>query len=267
MNLSVISGLAAFTLYILASLTVFSQFRGQSTPSRRSILTLGGLAVVAHMISLWGIMITPAGLYLGLFPVASAAAATCVIAVLLSCLWRPFEWINAIVYPFAALTIPGMLWVSNGDTAEPLAHGLGTHVLFSILAYAVLGIAAAQAILIRIQDHQLKEGHIRGIMRLFPPVQVMETMLFEAIWVGEILLTIAIASGFFYVDNLFAQHLVHKTVLTLIAWIVFAILLTGRHLRGWRGRTAIRFTLSGFAVLLVGFFGSQLVLEFILQRN
>lgn len=266
MNLSVISGLAAFALYILASLTVFSQFRGQSTPSRRSILIPGGFAVVAHMVSLWTTMITPAGLHLGFFPVASTGAATCVIAVLVSCLRRPFEWINAIVYPFAALTIPGLLWVTSGDTAQPLAHGLGTHVLFSILAYAVLGIAAAQAVLVRIQDHQLKEGHIRGIMRLFPPVQVMETMLFEAIWVGQTLLTIAIASGFFYVDNLFAQHLVHKTVLTLIAWVVFATLLAGRHLRGWRGRTAIRFTLSGFAVLLVGFFGSQLVLEFILKR-
>ena len=97
-------------------------------------------------------------------------------------------------------------------------------------------------------------------------MQVMESMLFEVIWLGQILLTLAIVTGFFYVDNLFAQHLVHKTVLTLIAWVVFAILLGGRYLRGWRGRTATRFTLSGFAVLLVAFFGSQLVLEFILKR-
>ncbi|MGB2248923.1 MAG: cytochrome C assembly family protein [Alcanivorax sediminis] len=266
MTLSVISGIAAFALYTLASLFVFSQFRGQTQPSRQSILIPGTLALIAHIVSLWGIMVTPTGLYLGLFTAASTVAATCVLAVLISCLRRSFEWINAIVYPFAALTLPGMLWISS-DNVQPLAHGLGTHVLFSILAYAVLAIAAAQAILVKIQDHQLKEGHIRGLMRLFPPVQVMETMLFEAIWVGETLLTIAIASGFFYVDNLFAQHLVHKTVLTLIAWVVFATLLVGRHLRGWRGRTAIRFTLSGFTVLLVGFFGSQLVLEFILHRN
>lgn len=267
MNLSVICGLAAIALYLLASLILYSQFRGQSTPSRRSVLIPGALALTAHGISLWHTMVTPHGLHLGLFPVASAVTATFVLAVLFSCLRRPFEWINAIAYPLAALSIPGMLWVSNGDTAQPLAHGLGLHVLFSILAYAVLAIAATQAILVRIQDQQLRDGHIRGVMRLFPPVQVMETMLFEAIWVGVALLTVAIVSGFLYVDNLFAQHLVHKTVLTLIAWVVFAVLLAGRYLRGWRGRTAIRFTLSGFAVLLVGFFGSQLVLEFILQRN
>ena len=112
----------------------------------------------------------------------------------------------------------------------------------------------------------MKSGHIRGVMRVFPPIQVMESMLFEAIWLGQILLTVAIFSGFLYVDNLFAQNLAHKSILTLVSWVVFAILLTGRYLRGWRGRTAIRFTLGGFAVLLVAFFGSQLVLEFILKR-
>ncbi|MED5239629.1 MAG: cytochrome c biogenesis protein CcsA [Pseudomonadota bacterium] len=266
MTLTVISGIAAFVLYTVASLIVFSQFRGQTQPSRQSILLPGSLALVAHGISLWSVMVTPNGLHLGLFAVASMVGATCVLAVLVSCLHRPFEWINAIAYPFAALTLPCMVLATQEGNIQPMAHGLGAHVLFSILAYSVLAIAAAQSVMVRIQDHQLREGHIRGIMRLFPPVQVMETMLFEAIWVGEILLTIAIASGFFYVDNLFAQHLVHKTVLTIIAWVVFATLLAGRYLRGWRGRTAIRFTLSGFGVLLVGFFGSQLVLEFILHR-
>jgi ABC-type uncharacterized transport system permease subunit len=97
-------------------------------------------------------------------------------------------------------------------------------------------------------------------------MQVMESMLFDTIWLGQSLLTLAILFGFMYVDDLFAQHLVHKTVLTLVSWVIFAVLLGGRHLRGWRGRTAVRFTLAGFAVLVVAFFGSQLVLEVILDR-
>ncbi|MCG8391896.1 MAG: cytochrome c biogenesis protein CcsA [Pseudomonadales bacterium] len=266
MNFSVISGFAAFVLYTVACLVLYRQFRGQGKPSRTAILVPGGLAVAAHAVCLWQVMITPQGLQLGLFPVASAVAFTGATLVLLSCLYRPFEWISALVYPFAALTIPAMLWVNTGYTAHPLAHGLGVHVLLSIVAYAVLALAACQAVLLWVQDRQLKSGHIRGVMRLFPPIQVMESMLFEAIWLGQILLTAAILSGFFYVDSLFAQHLVHKSVLTLVSWVVFAILLGGRYVRGWRGRTAIRFTLSGFAVLLVAFFGSQLVLEFILER-
>ncbi|BAP13694.1 cytochrome c assembly protein [Alcanivorax sp. NBRC 101098] len=266
MNFSVITGFAAFILYLTACLILYRQFRGKTVPSRASILIPGTLAVIAHGASLWQVMITDEGLQLGLFPIASATAVTGAAVVLASSLYRPFEWISALVYPFAAATIPAMLWVNTGYTAHPLTHGLGAHVLLSIIAYAILALAACQSILLWVQDRQLKNGHIRGVMRVFPPIQVMESMLFEAIWLGEILLTIAILSGFLYVDNLFAQHLMHKTVLTLISWVVFAILLGGRHLRGWRGHTAIRFTLSGFAMLLVAFFGSQLVLEFILKR-
>ena len=84
---------------------------------------------------------------------------------------------------------------------------------------------------------------------------------------GFVLLSIAIATGAFLLDDLFAQHVAHKTVLTLMAWLVFAILLLGRHWRGWRGRTAVRFTLTGFLLLLIGFIGSKFVLELVLPRS
>jgi len=84
--------------------------------------------------------------------------------------------------------------------------------------------------------------------------------------IGFLLLTLSLLSGALFLENLFAQHLVHKTVLSIIAWIVFAVLLSGRWFYGWRGRTAIRYTLSGFVILMLAYFGSKLVLELILQR-
>ena len=69
-----------------------------------------------------------------------------------------------------------------------------------------------------------------------------------------------------FLEDIFAQHLVHKTVLSLVAWCIFAILLWGRHVLGWRGNTAVKLTLAGFVVLMLAFFGSKLVLEVILQR-
>jgi ABC-type uncharacterized transport system permease subunit len=95
----------------------------------------------------------------------------------------------------------------------------------------------------------------------------METMLFELLWAGVILLTVAIASGFLFLEDIFAQHLVHKTVLTLVAWVIYSTLLWGRYQLGWRSQTAVRFTLGGFALLMLAFFGSKLVLELILQRS
>ncbi|MGB1219972.1 MAG: cytochrome C assembly family protein, partial [Alcanivoracaceae bacterium] len=138
---------------------------------------------------------------------------------------------------------------------------------FSIIGYAILALAACQALLVWLQHQQLKHGHIRGVMRFFPAIQVMEAMLFELLWSGMAFLTAAIVFGFMYVDDLFAQHLVHKTVLTLLSWLVFAVLLAGRHVLGWRGLTAIRLTLAGFILLVVAFFGSQVVLQMILQRG
>ena len=123
------------------------------------------------------------------------------------------------------MIIPASLWIDTGYNAHPLEHGIGLHVLLSILAYAVLVLSACQALLLMVQDRQLKDGHIRGVMRLFPPMQVMESMLFDTIWLGQSLLTLAILFGFMYVDDLFAQHLVHKTVLTLVSWVIFAVLL------------------------------------------
>ena len=70
-----------------------------------------------------------------------------------------------------------------------------------------------------------------------------------------------------FVENLFAQHLVHKTVLSLLSWLVFGGLLLGRWLRGWRGSIAVRWTLVAMGLLLLAFFGSQFVLEMLLHRT
>ncbi|HBX74397.1 MAG TPA: cytochrome C biogenesis protein, partial [Halieaceae bacterium] len=130
-----------------------------------------------------------------------------------------------------------------------------------------LTLAAVQAVLVAIQDRQLKQHRATGIVSFLPPLQLMETMLFELVWMGVVLLTVAIATGFLFVDDFFAQHLVHKTVLTLVAWIIYSTLLWGRYQLGWRSQTAARFTIGGFLLLMLAFLGSKLVLELLLQRG
>jgi ABC-type uncharacterized transport system permease subunit len=99
-----------------------------------------------------------------------------------------------------------------------------------------------------------------------PPLQAMETLLFQMIGTGLFFLTASLFSGFIFIEDLFAQHLAHKTVLSIIAWIIFSGLLIGRIRYGWRGHTAIKWTLIGFVLLLLAYFGSKLVLELILQK-
>ena len=94
----------------------------------------------------------------------------------------------------------------------------------------------------------------------------MERVLFELVWSGVVLLTLSIISGLIFLDNMFAQHLVHKTVLSLGAWIIFTTLLVGRYRFGWRGMRAVRWTLGGCILLLLAYFGSKFVLEVLLNR-
>ena len=70
-----------------------------------------------------------------------------------------------------------------------------------------------------------------------------------------------------FINDIFAQHLVHKTILSIVTWLVFALLLWGRWRYGWRGSLAVRLTLAGIVLLLLAYFGSKLVLEVILGRS
>ena len=141
------------------------------------------------------------------------------------------------------------------------------HIFSSLLAYSFLNIAAIQALLLAAQDVCLRGRHPDGfLVRSLPSLQSMESLMFQLIGAGLDLLTVSLLTGFLFLENMFAQHLVHKTVLSLLAWLVFAILLIGRLRHGWRGQIAIRWTVSGFGALMLAYFGSKLVLELILNR-
>ncbi len=140
------------------------------------------------------------------------------------------------------------------------------HVITSLLAWSLFAIASVQAILLWIQDKHLHNRQPGGFIKALPPLQTMESLLFELIVAGMILLTISLASGFLYLHDMFAQHLVHKTILSTIAWILFAILIWGRYRYGWRGQIALRWTLIGVFVLGLAYFGSKAVVELIIQR-
>ena len=142
--------------------------------------------------------------------------------------------------------------------------GILLHIVTSILGYALFAVAACQSVLLIYQNRHLKQHQSSRLVANLPPLQTMESLLFEVLAAGQVFLSIALLTGFLFLDDLWAQHVVHKTILSLVAWFIFTILLLGHYRLGWRGRTAIRWTLWGFANLVVAFFGTKLVLEFLL---
>ncbi len=179
----------------------------------------------------------------------------------------PIDNLVLLYIPFSSLSV-FLAWLLPGDELKSISgHGLISHIVLSILAYSFITIAALQASLMAVQEHHLRSKRFDGIFKYLPPLQTMETLLFEMIWLGFITLTIAIASGFTFLHDMFAQHLAHKTILSIIAWAVFAILLFGRHKWGWRGNTATKWTLVGFSALMLAYFGSKFVLEILLSES
>ncbi len=234
----------------------------------RGVLVLGLSALLLHAGIVWKTAFPASGVDLGFFKIAALLFLVINLACITSLTRRPMQNLLIALFPLSALAV--LVSTFAPDTSPILSHlssGMILHISSSILAYAVLTLAAIQAGVLALQDHQLKHRHTRGIVQILPPLQLMEAMLFELLWIGVALLTIAIASGAVFVDDIFAQSLVHKTVLTIVAWLLFSTLLWGHYRLGWRSKTAVRFTLAGFATLMLAFFGSKLVLELILHRG
>ncbi|HRD66825.1 MAG TPA: cytochrome c biogenesis protein CcsA [Candidatus Competibacter sp.] len=266
---AVIGSLAAL-LYLLAGGWLalrLARASGDVIGSKNGALALGWSAVVLHAIVLSQTVFQPAGLNLGFFNALSFTGWLIDAVLLAVAMIRPVENLGIVVLPFGALTlILGLLFPAERIVADPGQWPLELHILIAILAYSLLTLAAVQAALLAIQDRRLRHRHPGGFLRGIPPLTAMETLLFQMIGTGFVLLSIALVSGFFFLEDLFAQHLAHKAVLSFVAWCVFGVLLWGRWRFGWRGRTAIRWTLSGFAFLVLAYFGSKLVLELVLRR-
>jgi len=240
------------------SSTAHEQLR---TPIR--LLGLAGFLLQGHAV--YRELHHPTGIDLSFFPVGALIAWVVAGLVLTSSLRHRLDNLFVGVFPLAAITTLLATFIPEANTQKAYAGGLITHILLSLLAYSLFTIATVQALMLSRQERALKQHHTRGLVASLPPLQIMERLLFETLWAGFLLLTAALISGFLFVENLFAQHLVHKTLFSLVAWVVYALLLAGRHFLGWRSQTAVRWTLGGFILLMLGFFGSKLVLEMLLK--
>lgn len=172
----------------------------------------------------------------------------------------------AMIWPIALLAAAASALIPHAPTGALSGWQIRLHVVIALSAYALLSIAALQAVVVAWQERSLRRKHLSLALRALPPLSAMEELLFQYIIAGFALLTLTVLSGALFIEDWMAQHLVHKTVLTILAWVVFGMLIFGRWRFGWRGRTAVNWTLAGMGVLLLAFFGSKLVLELVLAR-
>jgi ABC-type uncharacterized transport system permease subunit len=259
----------AAVLYVLGAFLPAQQRAATSATTAIAWLMHGGSLVTD--------MVGTDSLRIGFASVLSATLWVSVAAYWLENRNFTLDGLRVLVLPTAAvaallpMAFPGVLVPLQGQSVF-----FPWHVAIAILSYSTLTIAAFHAVLMALQESRLHSPHVASRMTWLtaaidrlPALLTMERLLFRLIGFGFVLLTLTVLSGIVFSEHLFGKALKwdHKTVFTLLSWIVFGALLAGRMWRGWRGKMALRFTLTGFATLLLAYVGTRFVLEVVLHRG
>ena len=231
----VVTGAIASILYLGIAAYLALHLRSGEQAKKSVLLAPGAVALLLHLNSIYGIIITSEGLQFGLFKIGSMFGWVIAALTITTSLYRPIENLIIVAYPIAAAALWSSILVPTSAIIINPTPSIVTHIVISILAYSILAIAVGQAMLLATQNYQLKHKHTHGILEILPPLQTMETVLFEMLWLGIALLSVSIVTGIIFLDDIVAQHFSLKVELRVIVWVIFAVLLGGRHFLGWRG--------------------------------
>jgi len=185
--------------------------------------------------------------------------------VIFSSITRKLGILVMALLPLSGLTLLASHFLTKQSLIDASAPGYLIHTLISIASISVISLAAIQSLFVNALDNRLKQNSPSSI-RGMPALQDMENFLFVLIWSGFILLTFSILTAIIFMPNTGGEVPLHKPILSVSSWITFAILLIGRHRNGWRGKTASRWTIAGFILIILAYFGTRTVLEVILGQ-
>ncbi len=262
-------GVIAAVLYLTGAFLQARTLAHSAKMSMRVLSALAAPAIVLHALAVYAQLKGPEGLNLGLFKVISLTTWIMVVLVWLMSLAQPVRSLLVVLFPLSAIAIALSLFAPKAAAVrlDMADLGLAAHVCASILAYSILMMAALQSIFVGVVERNIRTPSHFPLLRVLPALETMERLLFTMVWVGFAALTLAIGSGFFYLEDIFAQHVVHHTVLSTASWLAYVLLLAGRLWFGWRGLSAVRWTVIAFVLLLLGYLGSKFVMEVLLERG
>lgn len=268
--LTPVLSVSAGGLYLGTGVLLIKHLWGGPLASLRPVFALVLLAVLVHALLLHTtVFLDSAAINVGFTNAASLSAWIVSVIFLATALIRPAYELGAVILPVSGLAVlAAWLWPPPApDTVQ--STGLTIHLLISLVAYGFLALAVVQSAVMSLQDHRLRVHAEASVLRKLPPLETMERLLFQFVGIGFVLLTLGLATGFWFSFAELGAALVlnHHTILSVAAWLIFGSLLVG-HLRfGWRGKTATRWTISGFVVLALAYFGWKFVLEILLNRR
>lgn len=179
------------------------------------------------------------------------------------------DGLQPLVLPFAAIcTLLPVVFPQVHVIAHAQAWGFKLHFMAAMLAYSLFTLSALHAVFMGIVERKLHHKELNKYLASLPPILAMEALLFRMIIIAFSLLTVALGSGILFSEAIFGKTLTldHKTFFAFASWGIFAALLIGRRVYGWRGRIALRWTMTGFLFLMLAYIGSRFVSEILLGR-
>ena len=263
--------LIAVACYVFAALGLgIAVYRGDSHHGRGrriAAVAIAAVGAVAHVAALMDERRLDPQAALSLGDTAAIVSLVIAVTAVLMAFQPSRRGMAALLFAIAAV-----LEAAFSEGAREFSIGrpgweLAFHVAVATTAFAFVTIGAALAVAQVFVDRRLRGRQPLGWLRILTPLESLESGCFQSILAGFALLTLALVSGAYFIENLFDQHLVHKVVLAMVAWVVFGVLLLGRWRFGWRGRTALRWTIAGYVLLVLSYFGSKLVLENLLGKH
>lgn len=253
----------------------FWRIAKQSLPLNDSVMpfqlhrTVVALAIALHGWLLYRDIFAIGGLNLGVYFALSAILWLTVLIYWLAEFGYGLQSLQAFVLPPAALCVLMPAFAIKNYYVDTNGFSLfSAHIAIAMLAYSLFTFAALHACLMAFAERALHQKTTWIKLPHFPPLMVMERLLFKVLILGFVLLTVTLLSGMLFSEEIFGKALQfnHKTIFSIASWAIYAWLLLGRYLYGWRGKKAIRWTQFGFVLLLLAYIGSRFVLHVILNR-
>ena len=259
-----IPSIAAIVLYAAGFHLRWRQREHSATGRIMLLITLAALS--CHGFAAYSLLATEQGIDLSLVPVSTLVTFVLVLVVAMANVRLPVENLYIFLFPISIFVlVAANVFEPGGTPLTNLSPPLLAHILISLAAYSALMMAACQSVLLAVQERHLKTPG-RATLTILPPLETMEHLLLTMLWIGLFLLSGSILSGYLFFEDIFARQVLHHIVLTSLSWAVYVFFLAGHYLFGWRGLTAVRWSLVAFSLLLLGYLGSKFVMEYLLQR-
>jgi len=265
-ELANIGALAAFFCYLAATIAVIIRLFHPKGPHLVTVLALGCMAIIVHTLNTGHYLFNQESINFSLPNVISLVSLVITLTVTAIALRFKVNLLIPVTYGFAGIWQLIMVFVPQGHNTPFIVEKLAvfSHITLALVAYCVLIIATLYAFQVAYINMKLKSKNLIAVSHL-PPLMQVENQLFTILFIGTVCLFMSEATGFIFLDNFISKENAHKTVLSLLALLLYITILWGHYRKGWRGYRVLTMTIAASALLTLAYFGSRFVKEFLLS--